>query len=220
MKPKRDERKKTPEEELKARTAEMYATYEATDDERPQRRLHKTEPAPKGATTQTDNRATEEQLATLQLLLHVDADDYITEDPFTVAAKTLHPFSKLPFKKNDPRLRHALKRLKNKCPHLTTMDEDDEGLPMITLEMGKTKTPIRALIDTGASGIFMRSNLAGPLRLTSRHHPTNVTVGNDNIVHSNTRSILPITIDGETITMDAILLTNCPYDVILGTNFL
>jgi hypothetical protein len=103
--------------------------------------------------------------------------------------------------------------------HLSNINSDGEGLPIITAFAGTHTEPVQMLLDSGAMGLFMPAELATKLGLDIRPSTVSVTIGDNSVVQSTGIATLDLQIGPAKYREEVIVLADCPYDIIAGTTF-
>jgi exonuclease III len=124
------------------------------------------------------------------------------------------------FNKNDERLTAMKDSLrKSSTHHLNSLEDDDNGLPIITAFAEKESEPVQVLLDSGAKGIFMPATLVRKLGLHVKPAQLSVTIGDNSVVQSTGIALLPLTIGSAKYEEEVVVLSDYPYDIIAGTTF-
>ena len=114
----------------------------------------------------------------------------------------------------------AMSNRKNHNLHLSNINEDDSPLPVVNLRIGKAKHATATLVDTGAKGLFMPMAHAQRLNLHIQPSNTVVTVGDNSTLQCCGQADLAITIANTTFLHPVNILPDCPYDLIIGMEFI
>ena len=100
---------------------------------------------------------------------------------------------------------------------LNTIKHDQ--LPTIMIPVGTNRKLVEALLDSGAGDIFISANTARDLNLTIKSTRITVKMGDNRGVRAQGITKLPIQLGNRTIHEKAIVLNECPNDIILGDSF-
>ena len=131
--------------------------------------------------------------------------------------------SVLHFSPEGRRLETMRSRLRNKatvCNNVHDRTPESKGLPIASILVGEQRVAVSALIDSGAKGIFMPKATADKLGLAiDASTRLTVRIGDNTTVPSEGTVTLPLQLGSSTQEVSAIVLTDCPYELILGSVF-
>jgi exonuclease III len=172
-------------------------------------------------TPQADNEL-KQIFQTLKQLPSWDSDEYITEEPTCIAHTASSGIKNMAiqFRRTDPRLKMMQQKLRHAAEsHLTSLNADDIGTPTVLIPIGPKRVITEVLLDTGAKGMFMPTAVAKRLGLKITKKRITVTIGDNSSISSDGVARVPILIGSTELNEDVILLPDCPYDLIMGSQF-
>ena len=99
--------------------------------------------------------------------------------------------------------------------------------PLMQYEFKILGFSVKCCLDTGASTVFFRQALINDfiskgcdLHVQTLRECVNVTLGDNKEIQCRFKVVLPLEIEGNILSTDALILSDLPFDVIIGMSFL